>query len=249
MQISYSRIGTFESCPFKYDLLYNQKLGTIFNCDPTNALVLGTALHTGIEKDVKTAIEEYYSNYPIVNDLIINEAIKLENLIPKAANMLPEGEYEVKIDDEDFVGFIDLLAPCEDNTYDIYDFKYSNNVERYLESEQLHLYKYFFEKQNPTKRIRNLYYVIVPKTMIRQKKTEDLYQFRKRLQETLKTMEPQIIEVKYDYTKVIEFLLKSKKCIECTDYQKNPTRLCDWCQYQLYCEKGIDYEIIYPWEE
>lgn len=245
MQISYSRIGTFKNCPYQYHLKYNEKIETIFNCDPSNALVIGTALHSGIEKDVETAIKEYYSSYPIVNDLIINEAIKLENLIPKAIKMLPEGEHEVKIDDEDFVGYIDLLAPTEeDNIYDIYDFKYSNNINRYLESEQLHLYKYFFEKQNPTKRIRNLYYLIVPKTMIRQKKTEDLYKFRKRLKETLQTMNPQLIQVGYDPNKVVNFLLDTKRCIECEEYQKNQTRLCDWCDYKGYCQKGETYMLL-----
>ena len=33
-----------------------------------NALVIGTALHTGIEKDVKTAIEQYFMSYPIIDD-------------------------------------------------------------------------------------------------------------------------------------------------------------------------------------
>lgn len=50
MQVSYSRIDTFKQCPYKYKLIYIDKLETKFNLDPTNALVLGTALHTGIEK-------------------------------------------------------------------------------------------------------------------------------------------------------------------------------------------------------
>ena len=80
MQVSHSRISTFVQCPFKFDLRYNQKLGTIFNCDPQNALVLGHALHTGIEKGVEAAISEYYSSYPIIDDLHVNEAIKLDVL-------------------------------------------------------------------------------------------------------------------------------------------------------------------------
>ena len=48
---------------------------------------------------------------PIITDDHINEAIKLENLIPRAAKMIPKGEFEVKIATDDFIGYIDLLAP------------------------------------------------------------------------------------------------------------------------------------------
>ena len=251
MQVSHSRISTFVQCPFKFDLSYKQKLTTIFNCDPQNALILGHALHTGIEKDVDTAINEYYSAYPIIDDLHINEAIKFKYLIPKVKELLPEGEHEVKIEDDDYIGFIDLLVPVEDNVYDIYDFKYSNNVDHYLESEQLHLYKYYFEKTNPGKRIRNLYFVFIPKTMIRQKKKnktnkfdESLYEFRKRIISELDKKEIQIKQIDYNPTKVIEFLTNIKHCIECENYEKNQSRLCDWCDFKNYCEKGEEFELL-----
>lgn len=253
MQVSHSRISTFLSCPFKYDLKYNKKWETIFNCDPQNALVLGHALHTGIEKDVDEAIKEYYSAYPIIDDLHVNEAIKLKYLIPKVKEILPEGLHEVKIEDDDYVGFIDLLVPITENEgieyYDIYDFKYSNNVDHYLESEQLHLYKYYFEKTNPNKRILNLNFVFIPKTMIRQKKDEDLYQFRKRIIEELEQKEIQIESVNYESSKVIDFLTETKHCIECENYEKNSTKLCSWCEFKNYCEKGEMFEMILPKNE
>lgn len=278
MQVSYSRVSTHEKCPFQFKLRYRDKLETIFNCDPQNALVLGHALHTGIEKNVDEAIKEYYAAYPVVKDAHVTEAMKLEYLIPKAKVLLPEGEHEVKIETDDFVGYIDLLAPvsltteemddiccecgkeCEyecsgscpygkySGYYDLYDFKYSNNVGSYMESAQLHLYKYFFELTNPGKRIRNLYFVFIPKCNLRQKyknktnrRDETVYEFRKRCMEDLESKEIQIKEVKYDSTKVIDYLIATKHCIEDGEYKKNPTRLCDWCEYQLYCEKGIDY--------
>ncbi|WP_241360469.1 PD-(D/E)XK nuclease family protein, partial [Pseudomonas aeruginosa] len=109
----------------------------------------------------------------------VHEEIKLRNLIPKAADMLPDGgEHEVKLDCEDFVGYIDLLVPVGDNAFDIHDFKYSNAVDRYKESAQLHLYKYYFERTHPGKHIDKLFYLIVPKTQIRQKKSEPtLFEF------------------------------------------------------------------------
>jgi phage nucleotide-binding protein len=132
--------------------------------------------------------------------------------------------------------------------YDIYDFKYSNNVDSYMTSEQLHLYKHFFELTNPGKRIRKLYFVFVPKSFLKQKRQnktnprdETIYEFRNRVIEDLENKEIQIKEVAYDPNKVIEYLIDTKHCIEDTEYIKNPTRLCDWCDYKAYCQEGIDY--------
>lgn len=276
MQVSYSRISTHEKCPFQFKLRYLDGLQTLPTDDPQSALVLGHALHTGIEKDVTAAIDEYYGAYTIIDDRHVTEAMKLEYLIPKVKAVLPEGEHEVKIETDDFVGYIDLLAPAQLTTeerddvcrecgkeceyessgqcpygkyagyYDIYDFKYSNNVSGYMESAQLHLYKYFFELTNPGKRIKNLYFVFVPKCQLRQKtkSNETLYEFRKRCMEDLEEKEIQIEEVRYDPNKVIEYLIATKHCIEDSEYSKNPTRLCDWCDYKAFCQEGIDFMIL-----
>lgn len=263
MRVSYSRVSTFTKCPFQYDLRYGKKLETIPTDDPQSPLILGHALHTGIEKDVTSAIEEYFNAYPIISDLHIDEAIKLEYLIPKVKEVLPEGQHEVKIEDEDFVGFIDLLVrrhitylhddslTTHDIVYDIYDFKYSNNVKNYMDSGQLHLYKYYFEKLNPGKRIGKLYFVFIPKVQIRRKKKnktnkfdETDFEFRRRILSELESKEIQIVEVKYNPNKVIDFLTDTKHLVECENFDKNTTRLCDWCEYQQYCEKGIDYMIL-----
>lgn len=262
MKMSYSRVSSFEQCPFKWKLRYIDNRGTIDKCDPGDALKLGTALHEGIETNVESAIEKYFMSYPIINDLHENEAIKLRKLIPKAKAILPPGgEFEVELDCEDFKGFIDYLVPvgydrhdhispkydgvAEWRIYDIYDFKYSNNVDRYLESEQLHVYKYFAEKLLGIK-IRNLYFLFVPKTMIRQKKTEELFQFRKRLTTTLESMEPRIERVEYDPNKVIEFMTGVKHVVESQEYEKRESRLCDWCEYQNYCQKGLVIDMALP---
>ena len=238
--MSHSRVECFKNCPYQFDLRYNQGIETIPPDNADNALYLGTALHSGLEKNVDAAIHEYFMQYPCITDLHINEAMKLEEMIPKAKAMIPDGMNEVLIEDEHFKGFIDLLVPVEPNVFDIYDFKYSNNVDKYMESPQLHLYKYFFEKNN-SGTIRNMYFLFVPKVNIRQKKTEDLFQFRRRLQEELDKVEPQLVEIKYDPEKVINFLLSTKTLLEAKEFPKNTSYLCNYCEYKNYCEKGENY--------
>lgn len=228
--------------------------------ESNNALVLGTALHTGIEKSVEEAIHQYFMAYPIIDDSHINEAIKLEFLIPKAKRVLPLGEYEVEIKDDDFHGFIDLLAPAKTeqklggeyqiipNVYDIYDFKYSNNINHYKDSRQLHLYKYFFEKCNPGKKIRNINFLFVPKINIKQKKTETLVQFRQRLLDELNGAEIKTLTVDFDYTKIIDFLLQIKKVNETSEFERNKGWMCTYCEYQEYCQKGWNYFMKLPSE-
>ena len=235
---------------------YCDRIQTIKSDEPDNALFLGTALHTGIEKGVEAAINEYFMQYPVITDAHINEAMKLEVMIPKAKAKIPDGEFEVKIDHEDFVGFIDLLAPVTSGTrlggeyqelpgvYDMYDFKYSNNTSKYQNSVQLHLYKYFFEKTNPGKKIRNLFYLCVPKVNIKQKKTETLGQFRQRIQEELKTAEPNLVQVEYDQNKVLDWMFNVKHTIEAVDFPKNQSWLCRYCEYADYCIKGVDFMLL-----
>lgn len=221
---------------------------------PDNAdhpLIIGTALHTGLEKGVTKAIDEYFMSYPIITDDHINEAMKLENLIPRAAKLIPKGEFEVKIATDDFIGYIDLLTPVTmfhdsevPNQYDLYDFKYSNNIKNYKQSDQLHLYKYFFEKCNPGKYIRNLFFLFVPKVNIKKKKTEDLSEFRKRILDELADVEPELVQIEYDPHHVINFLLNAKHTIEAAEFNQKFSYLCNWCEYQNYCEKGIDYMLL-----
>lgn len=209
-------------------------------------------MHTGIEENLDAAIKFYVNSFPIITDQHENEMIKLRAMVPMVRDIvLAFGDqltFEYEINTDHFKGFIDcLIQSAEDpNKYIMLDFKYANekSVDRYMESDQLHLYKYFFEKMNPTKKIIEMDYLIIPKVMIRQKKTEDLQQFRKRLDETLQEKEIQIIGVDYDPNKIISFLESIKSCLECTDYQKHETRLCDWCEYKDYCKKGENYMLL-----
>lgn len=244
--LGYSAVSTFENCPYQYRLRYIDKVEMLDDYEPADALKIGTALHRGIEVDTSTAIQEYYNSYPVISDQHINEAIKLETMIPKVKEVIPDGQHEVFFEYGAFKGTIDLLVSVgkghilgEDGNYDwydIYDFKYSNNIDRYMESPQLHIYKFFAEKALNIK-IRKLYFVFVQKVQIRQKKTEDLNQFRLRLKNTLQNATVQVKEVSYDVSKVLDFMQNQVNILTCTDYKKQPSRLCDFCEYQEYCEK------------
>lgn len=240
----YSAVSTFEQCPLRYVLEWKANLQVLPSDDPANALIIGTALHRGIEADVDTAIQEYFSSYPVITDLHVNEEIKLRNLIPKVKAIIPDGLHEVPVIDTNFIGTLDLLAPVGGDDFDLYDFKYSNNWMRYMDSRQLHLYKYYWEKKNPGKHIRNLNFVFIPKVHIRQKKTETIFDFRQRLLKELDKVEVKVERVEYDPKKVIEHLELTQIIMRAKEYPKNHTRLCDWCDYKKICQEGVTYEML-----
>lgn len=232
---------------------------TIPATEPDNPLILGQTVHTGIEKSLEEAIREYCFSFPIITDEHINEIIKFETVIPLArAAIPPGGKFEVEIKDDDFHGFIDYLVPARTeqrlngenqeipDVFDLYDFKYSNNVSGYKQSGQLHEYKYFFERNNPGKKIRNMFFVFIPKVTIRQKKTETLLEFRERLKEALFGVEVKIVQIGFNPEKVIEFLFGIKAVNEETEFPQEKSYLCRYCEFQEYCEKGNDYMIKLP---
>jgi len=252
MKLSHTRVECFLKCPYQYKLRYVDKLETLPTDDPTSPLILGHALHTGIEHEsVDEAIKEYYAAYPVISDEHVDEAIKLEYWLPKIIDTIPKGGlHEVKIMDDDFIGFIDYLVPVDHfaNEYDLYDWKYSNNVQNYMDSDQLHLYKYYFEKLNPGMKIRNMYFMFVPKCQLRlkRKQNETRRELRKRIYADLDKKFIQFVKIDYDPYKVIEFLTNGKHAVEADVYDKNPTRLCDWCEFKRYCEKEDDLDMALP---
>ena len=196
-------------------------------------MILGTAIHLGLEKDVDAAIEYYKSCYYMLTTEHYDEIIKLEALIPKAKAKLPDGQHEIKIEANGYIGYIDLLADDW-----IIDYKYSNNQENYLKSSQIHLYKFFADRP-----INRLSYLFIPKIRIRQKKTESIPEFRRRLRTELEYAEPQLVDVKYDESKVKEWLQGVEDAKNATEFPANKTKLCDWCEFQDYCLRGQDWMI------
>ena len=89
MRVSLSQVDLFNRCPYRYRLRYVEGLNTIPDTEPDNALILGTALHTGIEEGVEKALDFYQSSFPIPTDDHIHEMMKLGSNDPQGKAMLP----------------------------------------------------------------------------------------------------------------------------------------------------------------
>lgn len=251
MRFSYSRVECFKNCPHQFKLRYIEGLEALPEWDdPANPLIVGTALHHGIEQGAEEAIREYLMSFPIVSDGHLDEAMKLKALVPKVKELLSEkAEYEVILNDAGkFLGFIDYLD--KENSI-LLDFKYTtekNFKEKYLKSPQIHLYKWYLKKLTGYE-VERIGYLHIPKISIRQKKTENQLQFRQRLEDELAKAEPRIEFVDYSQRKVDEFLKLMESIEGAKEFPKNQSKLCDWCDYQRYCEKGEDWMITLPKNE
>lgn len=245
---SYSRVGCFEQCPYKYKLRYIEGIEPYPNYDPQNALILGTALHTGVETgDIKKAIQEYYDFYPIITDTHIEEAIKLEVMIKRVRELIPDineavFEHEL-IDDDGFHGFIDCLVPVGDHQWEMYDFKYASKADRYRYSEQLELYKQKFEKLNPDEKIVNMYFIVANKVNIKRHRDEDEDSYRRRINLALQDARVDIVSP--NRIDLGEFEETVEAMFNCTDFHQNKSPLCRWCEYEKYCSSdGTNLEDI-----
>ena len=254
MKIHFSSTDCFEQCPMKYYFRYIEHLKTLEAYEPDNALVLGTALHKGIETDTETAIHDYFFSYPVIDQAHINEAIKLEYWIPKVKELLPKGLHEVNMKNDWYEGTMDLIVPCtkhdmnlKHGQFDLYDFKYSNNVSHYMESRQLHVYKYMFEKITG-KKIRKQYFVFVPKVKLKQGFEEPDLEYRTKLYKELSSKKVEIKEVPYNPQKVCDFFETIMNIQNTSSFIKNETFLCNWCEYKDFCKKGENHMLL-PSEE
>ena len=115
-----------------------------------------------------------------------------------------------------------------------------------MESPQLPIYKHYYEATRENCVVDALKYVFIPKINIRQGKNETLQEFRVRLNEHLEAAEIKIVTIPDSNDSVTQFQNSCKLLESVEKFPKNPSRLCDWCNYQQYCESNeeIDYMII-----
>lgn len=250
-RFSYSKVSCYEQCPYKYKLRYLDKLQTYPSQDADNPLYLGSAIHIGIECGEKEMLNDYMANYYVTDTKQEIEKYKLKKRLSQTLDILPKnGLHEIKVESNKFIGFIDYLVPVGESegkkVYDLYDFKYCNakNADKYKNSAQIMLYKYYFEKFNPDSVIRDMYYTIIPKVSIRQKKTEKLFEFYKRLDDELRLKTPYTLQVEYNEDLVEQFITTCEQIHNDTEFVKNESRLCHWCEYENYCTTGDDLDIM-----
>ena len=147
-KMSFSKVDSFSLCPFKWKTKYLDGVNTIPNWDDaSNPLLLGTALHHGIQFGEDEGIKEYFRSYPIISDAHLDEAFKMQMLIPKVRKLINlDAEFELKLECDDFIGFIDYY---DKETETLLDFKYTSDKNfnsKYVKSSQIHVYKYYAER-------------------------------------------------------------------------------------------------------
>ena len=233
---SYSRIQCYNECPYHYKLSYIDKLKSKFDEKPTNALCLGTAVHEGIEKrSVEEGINSYKSKYSILNEDNDIEIYKLEKVLPKAIDQIPEGEYEHKLIGEDgFIGYIDLLVKVDEGVYDLYDFKYSNNSSKYRKSGQIHIYKYYYEKLTGNT-IRNMYYAVVPKCTLVLNEDLNKDSIKESIDKYLEDKNIHFEQIEYDPMQIKYFFARKTLMEKAVSYEKRYSMYCNWCEFKMYC--------------
>ena len=246
MRVSHSRVDLYKRCHFHYRLKYIDKFTQLDEHKADSPLTIGNALHYGLEVgNKKQMIDYYYSQFPVKTDKTINEAIKLELAFDKVMpvlNNIKIKHQEYVIEEPEFKGIVDLITENDDGTVDIFDFKYSNNVDSYMDSPQLHIYQYYLEQYGF--KVNKLGYIFIPKLFIRQKKNEDLDQFRKRLVETYKEKQVQLVEIPKDEMQIVYFFndAKSIQIDFSKSYKELERNINDSC---FACKYGEDYlEII-----
>lgn len=245
MKYSFSRVDLFRRCPHHFYYQYIRKYTQLREFKADDPLIIGNALHYGLEvRDIDKMLNYYYQQYPVLTDKVVNEAIKLELAYKKVEPIL-EGlnilHQEYRIDTDTFVGIIDLITRNDDGTVDIFDFKYSNNVDSYTDSLQLHAYKAYLEDEGF--KVNRMGYIFVPKLFIRQKNSENIHQFRKRLVTTYKDKQVQLVEIPQEEMAIVYFTNQMKDIDAALDDLKfdwnvrNPNDECFQCKFkQQYLE-------------
>ena len=249
MIFSYSRVDTYRQCPRKFRYRYVDFLKTYDDPAPDSPLICGNAVHHGIEMGEDAGIDWYYKQFYGIDDRHVNEEIKLRYSIEQMRQEIDydRAKFEFELNTPDFKGYIDCMEHVDENTVDLLDFKYSaaKNVWRYEQSGQLHVYKNKLEA-NTNLKVRKMLYLVHPKTQIRQKKTESVMQFRRRLKDELEQLHPIRIPIEYSPEKVFEFNTYCGEIMKAKEYPKQESGLCGWCDYQEYCESEgeVDYMIL-----
>lgn len=242
---SHSRVECFVTCPYKYKLRYKDKLQLEEGFAPDNPLTIGLAMHQALETSYEDAEQDYYNKFNIIDDRHINEMIKVKHWSKKVHEIIDSlnifaKEYDLESDDG-FRGKIDLITKNRNGSVDIIDYKYSNTVLDWLDSPQLHLYKYYLEKQGF--KVNKLGYIIIPKTKAKMRDNECIEKYRLRLRQALSQLEIRLVPIEYN-SKKVESYFKNKLDMEtCVRYNRHISNNCYFCSYQKICKGDCEMKL------
>ena len=213
MKLSHSKLSTILSCPMTYYLKYIEEISPITE---KPALGIGSAVHWGIEHNTEDLNEYFgseesaYTREQLLSEAMVHGYLKQKNrifdqvLTYKGEKLkLIEESHEVylnsKIEDNEFVGIIDLLL-LTNNGFIIIDYKTSSTEpdwNNYL--DQIYRYIFLVNSEFPGIPVIKIGIINLKKTSIRQKKTENNIEFLNRLRWEYEIADDSYIKY-YEYT-------------------------------------------------
>jgi len=227
---SYSKIGTFKNCPYRFKLQYIDKIKTKFNVTP--ALEKGKFLHFGIEHylkgDLKEKINEF--KFKLHNEEERKKIFKLLKKILKSKNIQFYKSFENLFIEYGF-GLI-----LKDNDVEVTEYKNDVDIRGYID---LMFYDDFTEtvyiidhksgkyRKDQDKLQVSIYYLVGYKLFPNAKKFILNFDF-------IEEDKSISIELKRDdFQKILNFVKNSINEIENAKEFPKKTTYCQWCPYYI----------------
>jgi putative RecB family exonuclease len=248
MIYSHSRLATFEQCPYKYKLKYVNAIDPIIK--DTVETFLGRIVHETLEKlyldlqyEKRSTLDNllnflYHKWYKNWNDeiLIVKDRYTMENYLSLAKRFVTdyyetyepfnsnrtiaiEDPIRVNLDEDNkyrLIGYIDRLAEAQNGYYEIHDYKTNSRLphQKQLDNDrQLALYALGVKQKYPdVKEITLIWHFLRFNKEIRSKPSSKQFDYLKsQLISLIKTVE------------------------NTTAFPRNPSMLCNWCEYRPIC--------------
>jgi len=225
---SFSKIECFQSCPYKFNLKYIQKI-KIAPPDPRH-FEKGNFYHWMLEKypcdpsDFKWKYADEHKQKLFISNIddFIKEP-KVQSLLKKKLGTEVEFKYDNELDPTDgskwksgLYGYIDYVGMLDKETYLIADWKSKDHGERFPTKEsQLEMYAtWIFDVRPKVNKVFCFFYYVEDKTF-------NMFEYtREENHLTLKTN-----------------IINKIKNIECTkEFSKNVAKTCDRCDYFKICK-------------
>jgi CRISPR/Cas system-associated exonuclease Cas4 (RecB family) len=219
---SFSRLGCHDGCNRQFKYKYIDKIPE--GPRDMTALLKGGAVHSILEYYPKTTTHKLAPKYQHIADKFVTSRLGAKYLTKESTrelrfgldeNLEPCGySYKKAI----FRGSIDFVAPVNDLLH-LIDWKTGKLKDiRWQNFNQLMFYAIYFFKRYPS-----INHIKISYVYIEHDTENDVLLERQYLQN------------------YIDQLMELIHCTENdTEFKKNPTKLCDWCPYQLHCESDIE---------